>query len=199
MSVLAWILRIIRGGYVETAPDPVSETPHVNVGVQKETPMKKDSTMNTVEIVVDRNFSNARVTLSDIYVDGSLICHGLEDEHRTVKVWGNTRIPKGIYEISLRTFGGFHDRYSKASWIKDVHEGMLWVRNVPNFEAILIHVGNTKKDTAGCLLVGMSRHENKEAVYLSRAAYKKLYSLILPALKRGDRVTIEYQDNEGSV
>jgi len=39
------------------------------------------------------------------------LCYTLEDEHRALKVKGETRIPEGKYEIKLRKEGGFHSRY----------------------------------------------------------------------------------------
>ena len=85
------------------------------------------------------------------------LAYTLEDEHRKEKVMGETRIPSGTYEITLRTTGGFHGRYTKK--YGDMHKGMLWVRDVPGFEYILIHTGNTDEHTAGCLLVGDSSDE----------------------------------------
>ena len=79
------------------------------------------------------------------------LCYTLEDEHRDVKKYGETRVPAGTYNITLRTVGGFHGRYLKK--YGEMHKGMLWVREVPNFEYILIHTGNTDEHTAGCLLL----------------------------------------------
>ena len=59
------------------------------------------------------------------------LCFTLEDEFRTQKVYGETRIPAGTYEIELRTIGRFHERYLKK--FPEMHIGMLWIRNVPNF------------------------------------------------------------------
>ena len=41
-----------------------------------------------------------------------------------------------------------------------MHKGMLWVRDVPGFEYILIHTGNTDEHTSGCLIVGDSQENN---------------------------------------
>ena len=50
------------------------------------------------------------------------LCYTLEDEHREVKVAGETRIPSGTYRITLRTTGGFHGRY--LSKYGEMHKGM---------------------------------------------------------------------------
>ena len=131
--------------------------------------------------------------------DRKFLCYTLEDEHRPIseKVMGETRIPSGTYKITLRTVGGFHSRYSKK--YGDMHKGMLWVRDVPGFEYILIHTGNTDEHTAGCLLVGDTQTQNitksKDGFIGSSVnAYKRIYPPIAEALDKGKQVTITYID-----
>lgn len=119
------------------------------------------------------------------------LCYTLEDEHRETKVKGETRIPEGTYFVTLRTTGGFHSRYTQK--YGDMHKGMLWVRDVPGFEYILIHTGNTDEHTEGCLLVGNSS-DVKGFVGSSVDAYKKIYPAIAAALEAGDEVTITYEN-----
>ncbi len=124
------------------------------------------------------------------------LCYTLEDEYREDKVSGETRIPAGTYRITLRTTGGFHGRYVKK--YGDMHKGMLWVRDVPNFEYILIHTGNTDEHTAGCLLLGDSQQANfgssNGMVGSSVNAYKRVYPAIAKALEEGESVSITYVD-----
>ena len=119
------------------------------------------------------------------------LCYTLEDEHRDEKVMHETRIPAGTYKITLRTVGGFHSRYAKK--YGDMHKGMLWVRDVPGFEYILIHTGNTDEHTSGCLLVG-NTSDTKGFVGGSVNAYKKIYPAIAKALEDGKEVTITYEN-----
>ena len=119
------------------------------------------------------------------------LCYTLEDEHRDEKVMHETRIPAGTYKITLRTVGGFHSRYQAK--YGDMHKGMLWVRDVPGFEYILIHTGNTDEHTSGCLLVG-STSDTKGFVGGSVNAYKKIYPAIAKALEDGEEVTITYEN-----
>lgn len=122
------------------------------------------------------------------------LCYTLEDEYREDKVAGETRVPSGTYRITLRTTGGFHGRYLKK--YGDMHKGMLWVRDVPNFEYILIHTGNTDEHTAGCLLLGDSQQANfgssNGMVGSSVNAYKRVYPLVAKALQDGKSVSITY-------
>ena len=126
----------------------------------------------------------------------TFLCYTLEDEHRKIeeKVMGETRIPSGTYKITLRTAGGFHGRYEKKYGA--MHKGMLWVRDVPNFEYILIHTGNTDEHTAGCLLLGDSQQANfgssNGMVGSSVNAYKRVYPAIAKALEEGKSVSITY-------
>ena len=124
------------------------------------------------------------------------LCYTLEDEYREEKVMGETRIPSGTYNITLRTTGGFHGRYVKK--YGEMHKGMLWVRDVPGFEYILIHTGNTDEHTAGCLLLGDSQQANfgssNGMVGSSVNAYKRVYPPIAKALEEGESVSITYVD-----
>ena len=127
------------------------------------------------------------------------LCYTLEDEHRVLKVRGETRIPAGIYNIKLRTEGAFHQRYDKK--YPGIHRGMLHVVDVPGFEYILIHTGNTDEHTAGCLIVGDSQENNlilrDGFVGKSVNAYKRIYPSIAKAIAEGEEVTIEYIDFDG--
>tara|TARA_R110000824_G_scaffold67836_4_gene175612 strand:- start:2732 stop:3208 length:477 start_codon:yes stop_codon:yes gene_type:complete len=129
------------------------------------------------------------------------LCYTLEDEARALKVRGETRIPAGIYKIELRTEGGFNERYSKK--YPGIHRGMLHVTDVPGFEYILIHTGNTDQHTAGCLLVGDSQENNillpDGFIGKSVNAYKRIYPGIAQAIEKGEEVTIEYIDYDGKI
>jgi len=127
------------------------------------------------------------------------LCYTLEDEARALKVKGETRVPAGTYNIGLRTEGGFHSKYSKKYF--GIHVGMLHVLDVPNFEYILIHTGNTDEHTAGCLLVGDAQENNNIIsdgfVGKSVNAYKRIYPSIAKAIQKEEEVTITYKDYDG--
>ena len=123
------------------------------------------------------------------------LAYTLEDEYRDEKKYGETRIPDGTYKLDLRKTGGYHQKYSKR--FKDIHIGMLHVTNVPGFEYILIHCGNTDEHTAGCLLVGDSQENNQITkdgfIGKSTQAYKRIYPRIAEAIDCGEKVTITYK------
>ena len=124
------------------------------------------------------------------------LCYTLEDEHRVLKVQGETRIPAGTYNIKLRKEGGFHAKYSKR--FSDIHDGMLHIVDVPGFEYLLIHAGNTDEHTAGCLLVGDSQENNNLVkdgfIGKSTQAYKRVYKKVIDAINNGEDVVITYTD-----
>jgi hypothetical protein len=148
-----------------------------------------------MEIIVDRFVSDHDSTVSRILIDGQFMCFGLEDEYRAEKVAHETRIPAGTYAIKLRTEGGFHQRYKEK--FPNMHRGMLHVQDVPGFEYILIHIGNTDKDTAGCLLVGEQAVTTKGdmRVNMSKVAYERLYPAVVDAAAAG-ALRIRYLDND---
>ena len=145
-----------------------------------------------MKIKVQRLYDTSKATIGALFIDDKFECFTLEDEKREVKVKGETRIPAGTYKLGIRDVGGFHMRYS-SKFGRD-HKGMIQVLDVPNFEYILIHIGNTEDDTAGCLLVGETA-DVSGIIGRSTPAYKKLYSKIIDAVI-GGKASITYVDNK---
>jgi len=139
--------------------------------------------------------------LFDVTKGRKFLCFTLEDEAWDTKVKSETRIPEGIYELKLRTEGGFHGRYIKKYGNK-FHKGMIHVQDVPNFRYILWHTGNTDKHTAGCLLLGDTSQQNitKEGfIGGSTTAYKRVYPTIAEALTEGKQVRVKYIDFDTAI
>jgi hypothetical protein len=137
-------------------------------------------------------------TLGILYLvnDGTnqkdFLCFTLEDEKRSVKVYGETRIPKGTYQIEYRKEGGYHNKYTKR--FPSIHRGMLEVRDVPNFTHILLHCGNTDNDTDGCLLVGnvISQNITKDGFLgQSTDCYKRIYPILADILDTQKHLSIK--------
>lgn len=107
-------------------------------------------------------------TTGKLYVNDRFWCYTLEDKTRDQKVYGETCIPCGVYRIDL------------YFWTK---HGMWYPRlfGVPGFSEILIHKGNSKMDTKGCILVGMDRADDQ--ISNCAQAYDPLRSNIVAALK----------------
>ncbi len=125
-------------------------------------------------------------TIGRLYVDGKYFCDTLEDTVRDLnkdgkfdngekKVYAKTAIPYGTYEIKW-TYSPRFKKYTPQ------------LINVPSFEGIRIHAGNTSADTEGCILLGENKQVGK--VLNSRATINKFYPLIKKACSNG-KVTIE--------
>ena len=87
-------------------------------------------------------------TIGHLSIDDSYFCDTLEDTVRDLthepKIPGSTAIPYGYYQIQLV----YSEKFKRI---------VPLLMQVPYFTSILIHAGNTKENTTGCILVG----ENK--------------------------------------
>lgn len=145
-----------------------------------------------MELKVVRFETSPDETFGRFLIDDKLKCLTLEDTYRKIKIKGETRIQAGRYKVELYHSPSFSPKYGHK---------MLHVMNVPNFEGILIHCGNTNIDTHGCLLVGkkIGVLNHKRAVLDSKNAYKEIYPIISEAILRGEEVFITYIDQPSAI
>lgn len=99
-------------------------------------------------------------TIGELYVDGKFECYTLEDKEREVKIKSETAISKGEYKVIINQ----SNRFKRL---------LPLLLNVPNFEGVRIHSGNSNHDTEGCILVGTTRSE--DFIGGSRLAFEKLF------------------------
>ena len=148
--------------------------------------------IDAMRILLTRTNAASDSCLGTLSVDGVFECFTLEDELREVKVAGETAIPPGTYAILPRTEGGMSPKYAER--YGSVHVGMAWLQDVPGFEWVYIHTGNTDDDTDGCILVGTDFVQSDEAgnhnVTSSRIAYESLYDKIAAAWFDGRAISI---------
>lgn len=121
-------------------------------------------------------------TIGDMLIDNKFYCYTLEDidrQHngssrklwrRDLKIAGRTAIPYGKYEIII-------------NWSNKFQCPMPLLLNVPDYEGVRIHAGNTDADTEGCILVGST--QGKDFIGNSRSTFKSLFPIIREALKVG--------------
>ena len=137
--------------------------------------------------------------MSNLYINGKWFCNCLEDADRgldnsmsedlirTLKKPSITAIPRGTYEITLDVVS---PKYSKVQFYKDVCNGKVpRLKNVKGFDGILIHAGNTDKDSSGCLLVGQNKVKGQ--VVNSKETFKQLYNLLQDGKSRGEKIVIK--------
>ena len=123
------------------------------------------------------------VTIGELYVDGKFQCWVCEDAVREIpglpvsewKVPRMTAIPFGMYDVDVTMSNRFKTE-------------LPLLLNVPGFEGIRIHPGNTVNDTEGCLLPGLDRLA--KGVGRSRLAFNTLFADIKSAKQRGERILI---------
>lgn len=143
-------------------------------------------------ININRTSFHDYCTLGELYIDGKFQCYTLEDTIRAIKIKSITAISEGVYNLDLRYSPRFSPKYG--------HD-MIWVKDVPGYQFILIHKGNIDSDTEGCLLVGDTKGilKEKKAVLNSKSAYDRIYPIISKAIIKAnedkcnnEKVTIVY-------
>jgi pyruvate/2-oxoglutarate dehydrogenase complex dihydrolipoamide dehydrogenase (E3) component len=103
--------------------------------------------------------------MGKMFVDGVFFAFTLEDKVREIKVWGETAIPTGTYSVFVR----YSNRFKKE---------LVAIKDVPNFDGVLIHGGNTDKDTHGCILIGEMRDLKSGTIYKCGDVVKKITDLV---------------------
>ena len=153
-----------------------------------------------MEIIVKRIALKNDYTIGKMYVDGMYLCDTLEDKVRDYnkdgdlkdaneqKVYGKTAIPYGRYEITIDVVSPKYAQRASYIWCGGCLPRLL---NVPHFDGILIHAGNSAEDSAGCLLVGENKIKGR--LVNSMATLKRLYAILKSADAKDEqiRITIE--------
>ncbi|ELZ6290701.1 hypothetical protein UXV76_001707 [Campylobacter jejuni] len=105
-------------------------------------------------------------------------CFSLEEDKEGLESGKDLRIPEGNYNLKRHSPSRFEN--TLRSITKKDDDKMINVYNddVPSSRAILIHWGNTDKDTQGCILLGLTKDNNNESVGQSRQACKEFYDLM---------------------
>lgn len=152
-----------------------------------------------MKILIDRKWKKNEYTIGKLYVDSVFFSNTLEDKDRGLtssmsleeikkeKKAGETAIPTGTYKIRMDISSL---RFSKSNWyIKNCNGArMPRLKDVPGYDGVLIHCGNTAKDTEGCILVG--KNDVKGMVTKSKDYFLKLYNIMYAAYKKGENIEI---------
>lgn len=154
-----------------------------------------------MELTLKRIALKDTYTIGKLYVNGTYFCDTIEDKVRDLNKDGDlndvgegkipslTAIPYGKYEITLKVQSPKYSLKSNYSWCKGYLPRLI---NVPHFEGILIHAGNTAEDSAGCIIVG--ENKVKGQVINSMVTLKRLYySSLKEALDRNEKIWIKIE------
>ena len=149
-----------------------------------------------MKLLLKRIAKMEKYTIGKLYIDGKYFSDTLEDTDRNltntmskdeivkVKVYGKTAIPTGTYVVDMNTVS---PKFGKRSWAQPYKGKVPRLQDVPGYEGVLIHPGNTADDTSGCILVG--RNKVKGQVVESQNTFHSLMNIL-----KGDNditITIE--------
>lgn len=155
-----------------------------------------------MNILVKRVAKRASYTIGKMYINGVYFCDTCEDTDRGLtqymslaeikrkKIYSRTAIPTGTYNVTMNVVS---PRFSKRDFYKKNCDGGRVPRllNVPGFDGVLIHVGNSAADSNGCLLVGKNSQVGK--VLNSTNTFLALYKKLKEASLKGEKITITIQ------
>ena len=139
--------------------------------------------MRQLNMRLDRIAKRSTYTIGKLYLNGVYFCDTLEDADRgltqgmplqkikDIKIKGATAIPKGKYKITMDVVS---PKFSKRATYQFCKGKLPRLINVDGYEGVLIHIGNTAKDTEGCILVGQNKVVGQ--VINSTVTFKKLYA-----------------------
>lgn len=128
-----------------------------------------------MDLKLIRKYPAADCVIGELYVNGKFECYTLEDIERPLKIAGVTAIPRGHYEIVIN----YSARFKKP---------LPLLLNVPNYDGVRIHSGNTSADTEGCILPGKTKTKN--SVLQSRDAFNALFTKLQAAAGK-EKIIIE--------
>ena len=132
-----------------------------------------------MQIDLWRHSPTGDATIGELEIDGEFECYTLEDLPHPEKISGITRIPAGTYSVVI-------------SWSPRFQRRLPLLMDVPGFDGIRIHPGNTAQDTEGCILVGTQAGE--AMVLNSRVAFNALFAKLEQAVDNHEAILITVHD-----
>ena len=147
---------------------------------------------------IERKWPKEKYTVGRWYVNGELWFNSLEDKDRGLhsgmsvstikarKVYGETAIPKGTYEVRLT----YSSKFAGKAWGRKYGGLVPQIMNVKGFSGVRIHPLNTAEESLGCIGPGhntaVGRITNSTQCY-----YRLMDDIFMPAYKAGEPVTLD--------
>ena len=144
-----------------------------------------------MNLELKRIFKGKDYTVGRLFIDGEYFCDTLEDPVRQLdsikdKIYSKTAIPTGKYKVSMSIVSPKYSIRKSYNWCGGRLPRLL---DVPFFDGILIHSGNTPDHTAGCILVG--ENKIKGQVINSMNTLKNLWVKLNVADEVGEEIWID--------
>lgn len=143
-----------------------------------------------MQIKLKRIYKGDSYTIGHLYINNKYFCDTLEDKVRNLKkepkIYGKTAIPEGEYEIDMNTIS---PKFKNRNWAKKWGGVVPRLKNVPYFEGVLIHVGNSAEDSLGCILVGDNQIVGK--LVNSTIHFNNLMKILVEANNNKEKITIQ--------
>lgn len=144
-----------------------------------------------MNLELKRIFKGKDYTIGRLFIDGEYFCDTLEDPVRQLdsikdKIYSKTAIPTGKYKVSMSIVSPKYSIRKSYNWCGGRLPRLI---DVPFFEGILIHSGNTPDHTAGCILVG--ENKIKGQVINSMNTLKNLWVKLNVADEVGEEIWID--------
>jgi hypothetical protein len=134
--------------------------------------------MNTNLLLIRDTFNEAEI-LGKLYINGEFMSHTLELPWRE-NMKSISCIPRGVYDCRIR-------RAIESGSYKYDH---ILVDEVVGRSWILFHIGNTHKDSKGCILTGEYR-VNNDSIANSRIAHEQLMNVLEATKSNSIQLTIK--------
>lgn len=150
----------------------------------------EEESLSQTDLTVLRYTDDGQTTLGLLFIDGRFFAYTLEDTHRDEKISANTRIPEGRYPLSINpNMTDLTKRYrNRFPWF----EYHIEIQNIPNYDLVYIHIGNSHQDTRGCILLadGVNAASAEKMVTHSQKAYERFYQSIYPRVSSNSPLSI---------
>jgi len=157
-----------------------------------------------MELVLRRIFLGEEYTVGHLWADGRYVCDTLEPVDRGLdcgmklsEILGMKRergvmaIPTGVYSVTLEVKSPRFGNWPQYAFC----EGRLpRLVDVPGYEGVLLHIGNYREDTQGCVLVG--RNLVRGQLLSSAVTFRSLYGLLEAAVRRGEDISMRVTRRE---
>lgn len=155
-----------------------------------------------MKLLLRRKYKKDKYTIGKLYyLDNDnnevYICDTIEDKDRNLyndmglyeinkkKVYGETAIPRGTYNIELT----YSPKFAKRKWALKYKSKVPQIMNVPCWEGVRLHPANYASELLGCIAPGYNKVKGG-VINSTECFYKIMDEYIIPAYNKKEHITI---------